>query len=94
MGYTIAMSQPVNISDETYRDVQALLDSYGETVDIDTFVNRTLQKRLFFETVRKVQQRNKDVDPDVLQQEIDESIAEVRAARRQKTETSPGANRS
>lgn len=88
------MSQQINISDETYRDVQAMLAGSDEPVDVDAFVDRTLQKRLFFETVRKVQDRNKDVDPDVLQQEIDEAIAEVRAARRKDTGTSPGANRS
>ena len=88
------MSQQVNISDETYRDVQAMLASGGETVDVDAFVDRTLQKRLFFETVRKIQDRNKDVDADVLQQEIDEAIAAVREARRKETGTSPGANRS
>lgn len=88
------MSQQINISDETYRDVQAMLASGGDTVDVDAFVNRTLQKRLFFETVRKIQDRNKDVDPDVLQQEIDEAIADVREARRKESGTSPGANRS
>ena len=82
------MSQQINISDETYRDVQAMLASSGETVDVDAFVDRTLQKRLFFETVRRIQDRNEDVDPDVLQQEIDEAIADVRDARRKDSGTS------
>ena len=88
------MSQQINISDETYRDVQAMLASSGETVDVDAFVDQTLQKRLFFETVRKVQYRNKDVDPNVLQKEIDAAIADVREARRKESGSSPGANRS
>lgn len=76
------MTQQINISDETYRDVQAMLAGSGEALDVDAFVDRTLQKRLFFETVRMVQDRNQDVDPDELQKEIDEAISQVRAARR------------
>ena len=81
------MTQQINISDETYRDVQAFLANRGESVDVDEFVNRTLQRTLFFELVEKIQDRNKNVDPEVLQQEINEAVKAVRAERRQEFES-------
>jgi len=88
------MAQQINISDETYRDVEAFLASRGDTVDIDAFVNRTLQRTLFFDLVREIQERNKDVDPAVLQQEIDEAVASVRDERRKEMEANLSADRS
>lgn len=85
------MTQQINISDDTYRDVQAMLVSRGEKVNVDEFVNRTLNRSLFFETVQDIKARTKDVDPDELEQIIEEAVEATRAERRNQT---PSADRS
>ena len=85
------MTQQINISDDNYREVQALLASRGESVGVDEYVNRTLSRDLFFETVRDIKARTKDVDSDELEQIIEEAVEAARAERRKQT---PGADRS
>jgi hypothetical protein len=82
------MTQKINISDDNYREVKSLLVSRGEKVDVDEFVNRALCRELFFETVRSVKARTKDVDSDDLEQIIDEAVKAARAERGKQT---PGA---
>lgn len=71
----------IELSDQTIRDVQSLLAKRGEGVDVSAFVDRTLQRALFFETVREVKQQNIDTDPDELDRLIDEAVKAVRAER-------------
>jgi hypothetical protein len=82
-------SMQIELSDQTIRDVQALLAKRGEGVDVSAFVDRTLQRALFFETVREVKQQNAGVDPAKLDQLIDEAVEAVRAKRKG---TNPDAN--
>lgn len=77
------MSKQIEISDETYRGIETMLANRGEAMAVDQYVDRTVNRYLFFETVREVKKRNKDIAPEVLQQEIDEAVAAVRAERRQ-----------
>ena len=72
----------IELSDQTIRDVQALLAKRGEGVDVSGFVDRTLQRALFFETVREVKQQNAGVDPAKLDQLIDEAVEAVHAERK------------
>lgn len=72
----------IELSDQTIRDVQALLAKRGEGVDVSTFVDRTLQRALFFETVREVKRQNIGTHPDELDRLIDEAVEAVRAERR------------
>ena len=83
------MTQQINISDDNYREVKSILASRGENVDVDEFVNRTLSRELFFETVRNVKARTVDVDPDDLEQIIEEAVEVARTERRKQT---PGAD--
>jgi len=83
------MTQQINISDDNYREVQAILASRGESVNVDEYVNRTLSRNLFFETVRNIKDRTKDVDPDELDQIIEEAVEAARAERRKQA---PGAD--
>ncbi len=87
------MPHKIEIPDVTYNDVQAMLAQRGGG-DVADFVNRTLQKRLFFETVAKVQQQNQDASPEDLQQAIDDAVTAVRADRSAEQEETPGADRS
>ena len=83
------MSKQIDIPDETYRDVEVLLASRGEAVDVSAFVKRTLNRTLFFETVREIKAQTKNVDPDELERIIDEAVEAARAERRKQT---PGAD--
>jgi hypothetical protein len=81
------MSKQIEISDETYQGIKTMLASRGDAMPVDQYVDRTVNRYLFFETVREIKERNKDVPPEVLQREIDEAVAAVRADRRQGLES-------
>ena len=72
----------IELPDQTVRDVEAMLAMRGEQGDVSAFVNRTLQRALFFETVREVKHRNAGVDPDELDRLIDEAVVAVRSERK------------
>lgn len=72
------MPQKIEIPDSTFRALEELLAEQGGG-DISEFVNRTLQKRLFFDTVSKVQKANSDASPEEMQQAIDEAVDAIRA---------------
>lgn len=67
----------IELPDQTIRDVQAFLSQRGEGVDVSAFVNRTLQRALFFETVREVKRRNAGVDQAELERLIDQAVEEA-----------------
>ncbi len=79
----------IELSDQTIRDVRALLAKRGEGVDVSAFVDRTLQRALFFETVREIKRQNATADPAELDRLIDEAVEKVRA---QRNGTRPDAN--
>lgn len=70
----------VDLPDETVRGVEAVIARDGG--DVAGFVDRAVRRSLFFETVRLIRERNVGVDPDELQDAIDEAVREVRAERR------------
>ncbi|MEM9352890.1 MAG: ribbon-helix-helix domain-containing protein [Planctomycetota bacterium] len=85
------MTKEIHIPDETYRGLKALLSSRGKDIDVDEFVNRTLNRAIFFETVRGVRAKTKSADPDELDQLIDEA---VETAREGNNQINPDAGRS
>lgn len=72
----------IQLPDQTIRDVQAMLAKRGENGDVSDYIDRTLQRALFFETVREVKRQNAGVDPDELDRLIDDAVEAVRAERR------------
>jgi hypothetical protein len=69
----------IDIPDATVRDLQVMLARQGSSPDLTSFVNRTLQRAVFFETVREVQKQNAECDPVELQNLIDQAVDAVRA---------------
>lgn len=69
----------IDIPEQIIRDVQSMLARQGSAPDVSAFVNRALQRAVFFDTVREIQQQNASVDPIELQTLIDEAIDVVRA---------------
>lgn len=69
----------IELPDKTVRDVEAMLAKRGENGNLSEFIDRTLQRTLFFETVREVKRQNAGVDPRELDRLIDEAVQAVRA---------------
>jgi hypothetical protein len=79
----------IELSDQTARDVRALLAQRGEGIDVSAFVNQTLQRAVFFETAREIKRQNADADSAELDRLIEEAVQNVRA---QRNGTIPDAN--
>jgi Arc/MetJ-type ribon-helix-helix transcriptional regulator len=79
----------VELPDQTVRDVEAMLAQRGENGNVSDYIDRTLQRALFFETVREVKLQNSGANPEELDRIIDEA---VRAARKECSRTTPNAN--
>lgn len=71
----------IELSDQTVRDVQAMLAKRGTNGNVSQYIDSTLQRALFFETVREVKRQNADVDPEQLDRLIDEAVEAIRAER-------------
>jgi Arc/MetJ-type ribon-helix-helix transcriptional regulator len=71
----------VELPDKTIRDVEAMLAKRGDNGNVSEFIDRTLQRALFFETVREVKRQNAGADAKELDRLIDEAIATTRADR-------------
>jgi hypothetical protein len=79
----------VELPDKTVRDVEATLAKRGQNGNVSEFIDRTLQRALFFETVCDVKRQNTGANPQELDQLIDEAVA---AARAERSRTYPDAN--
>jgi len=51
----------------------------GGEEDFARFVEEAVNTAVFRETVREIHERNADIDPDEIQKEIDDAVAEVRS---------------
>lgn len=72
----------IELPDQTVRDVQDMLAKRGENGNIAQYIDRTLQRALFFDTVREVKRQNAHVEPDELDRLIDKAVEAVRSERR------------
>jgi Arc/MetJ-type ribon-helix-helix transcriptional regulator len=79
----------VELPDKTVRDVEAMLAKRGQNGNVSEFIDRTLQRALFFETVRDVKRQNAGASPTELDRLIDEAVV---AARAERSRTNPDAN--
>jgi hypothetical protein len=61
----------IDLPDKTVRDVEAMLAKRGQNGSVSEFIDRTLQRALFFETVRDVKCQNASADPQELDRLID-----------------------
>ena len=69
----------IDLPEQTIRDIQAVLANQGDPVSVATYVDRTLQRALFFDTTREIKRQNEGTDPT----EIDRLIQEACDATRQ-----------
>jgi len=79
----------------TYQAVRKMMIADGiEPADnrqISQYVQSLVARESFFRVADQIQERNKDVDPEILQQEVDQAVEDVREERRKQD---PGADRS
>lgn len=71
------------ISDETDTRLRAFLGSRGaKKGDLSRYVEQAVNRSIFEDTVEAVQERNLRYDPDVMMNDIEDAIREVRRAPR------------
>lgn len=74
----------ITVDDETDRTIRThLARSGGKKGDLSKFVTRAARQVAFWETVDEVRDKNCNVDPAVIESEVDDAVAEARAARRE-----------
>jgi hypothetical protein len=56
-----------------------MLAKRGQNGNVSEYIDRTLQRALFFETVRDVKRQNAGADPQDIDRLIDEAVAVARA---------------
>lgn len=81
----------IEVNDKMAKEVEAMLARQGESPDVEGYVQRTLAKRLLFETITEVRCTNEEVPLDEIAADIEEAVRETRKQRRMK---GPHADRS
>ena len=75
-----AVRWSIKVSRETDLALRTLLGSRGgKKGDLSRFVEQAVLAEVFHRTVADIQARNRDVDPELLQAEIDAAAREARA---------------
>jgi Arc/MetJ-type ribon-helix-helix transcriptional regulator len=69
----------IELPDQTVRDVETMLAKRGENGNVSDFIDRTVQRALFFDTVGEVKRQNAGADPDEVDRLIDEAVEAARA---------------
>ena len=65
----------IDVSNQTIRDIQMVLANRGDSAGVTAYVDRALQRALFFDTAREIKRQNKGVvDPAELDKLIDEAV--------------------
>lgn len=72
----------LELPDQTIRELETMLAKRGEGTSLSEFLDRIIQRALFFETVREVKRQNAGVDPNELDRLIDEAVDAVRSEAR------------
>ena len=71
----------INLPDETVAELRAMLKRQGDESDVETYVQRTLSKRLLFETITEARVQTAEHDPAEVSRSINEALRAARAAR-------------
>ncbi len=69
------------ISDETETRLRAFLGKRGaKKGDLSRYVEKAVNRSIFEDTVEEVQERNLRYDPDIMMNDIEDAIRDVRRA--------------
>jgi len=83
MGSTNALPM---ITPTTNQAVRRMMTEEGieprDNQQVSEYVQSLVARESFFRVADRIQERNKDVDPEMIQQEVDQAVEEVRAERR------------
>jgi hypothetical protein len=73
----------IHVSDDTNRRLRRFLGEIGgKKGDLSSFVERAVNREIFHQTVRDVQERNLQFPPEQIEADIEEAIRAVRAENR------------
>jgi len=69
------------VSNQTDQDLRQLLaeEGRGKKGELSRFVEESVKRRIFERALREAHRQNADVDPEYLEQAIEESLAWARA---------------
>lgn len=74
----------ITVDEETDRAIRTHLARTGvHEGDLSRFVTRAARQAAFWETVDEVRDKNRRVDPSVIEAEVDDALDEARSARRE-----------
>lgn len=74
----------LTVAQETDVAVRTLLaERGGRKGDLSRFIEQAVLREVLFQTVDDVRARNRDVDPDELDQLIEEAVSDVRSKARE-----------
>jgi hypothetical protein len=80
-----AVRWSIKVSKETDLTLRTFLGSRGmKKGDLSKFIEEAVRRHVFHRTVQDIKARNADINPDELQQIIDNAVREVRADRHAK----------
>ncbi len=68
----------IDLPEQTIRGVEAVIAGVGGGVDVPAYIDRSVRRAIFFDTVGRVQALNAQEDPEELQRLIDEAVDAVR----------------
>jgi len=73
----------VQVSSETDERLREFLQEEGYSeADFSSVIEKAVRKWIFHRTVDHIHERNRHIDPEVIQAEVDAALAEVRAEHR------------
>ena len=74
------------ITPTTYQVVRKMMEEEGipsgDNQQVSEYVQKLVARESFFRVVDRIQERNKGVDPEIIQQEVNQTVEEVRAEHR------------
>jgi hypothetical protein len=73
----------IKVSKETDRSLRSFLGSQGmKKGGLSKFIEQAVLAHVFHRTVEDIHARNREIDPSVIEAEIDAAVSEVRAETR------------
>lgn len=74
------MSRTIQLADDVDASIQAHLAARGRG-ELSEYVNRAVRRQLLRDTIQTIRHRNADADPATIEDEINQTLKEVRADR-------------
>jgi hypothetical protein len=72
----------VTVSSKTARNLRSILGKNAESPgEVSRYLERSVARDVLSQTIRKIQERNRHLDPDEVESEVNKAVREVRRER-------------